>query len=351
MNYYEELGVSPSASIGEIRQAYKALARLLHPDQCADEKLRGLAELQMKRLNQMLAVLADPAERRRYDAALALGVEVSSRPYEEPREPVWKRWSGAARAAWPWAATAAVVVAALVYSFTHTGPQDAPPASPELAWEAKTEPAATPPSQPADRSPRPKAKPRPAPAPELDDWAREMEALRARQRALAQKARAAQRVSALPPPAPAEAPPATPPEPVEVSKAPAPAPRREPANLFAGNWFYVPGMTQPKTNGLYPPIYIELRLSEEGGVVKGRYRARYRVTDQAISPAVAFQFEGPGAAPSARLPWRDPGGAEGQIALRLISESALEVNWTAHRLSDDLHLTSGTAVLVRQQER
>ena len=37
MNFYEELGVARSASIAEIQQAYKALVRILHPDQQQDE--------------------------------------------------------------------------------------------------------------------------------------------------------------------------------------------------------------------------------------------------------------------------------------------------------------------------
>src|SRR5580700_6302662 len=34
MDYYEELGIDRSASPEEIRQAYKHLVRLLHPDHC-----------------------------------------------------------------------------------------------------------------------------------------------------------------------------------------------------------------------------------------------------------------------------------------------------------------------------
>ena len=62
MTHYEELDVSPAATADEIRHSYKALARLLHPDQCADGGLKRLAELQMRRLNQVLAVLTDPEQ-------------------------------------------------------------------------------------------------------------------------------------------------------------------------------------------------------------------------------------------------------------------------------------------------
>ena len=149
MNYYEELGVSQSASTEEIRRAYKTLARLLHPDQCADEKLRGLAEVQMKRLNQVLAVLSDPEERRRYDAALEMGSEDAWR-----RGPGWEaapgraQWFRLDRAAWPWLATAAVGLAALLYYFGHNGTPDAHVPKERVVVEAEKA-----------EAPRPAAKP------------------------------------------------------------------------------------------------------------------------------------------------------------------------------------------------
>ena len=63
VNYYEELGVAPSATCHEIRHAYKQLARLIHPDHCADAEVRRMADLQMKRLNGVLAILPDIAQR------------------------------------------------------------------------------------------------------------------------------------------------------------------------------------------------------------------------------------------------------------------------------------------------
>src|SRR5258707_15775853 len=71
MDYYEELGVARTAAREEIRKEYKKLGRLLHPDQCPDDAVRRLADIQMKRLNGMLAVLSDPREREKYDLRLA----------------------------------------------------------------------------------------------------------------------------------------------------------------------------------------------------------------------------------------------------------------------------------------
>src|SRR4051794_40642068 len=71
VTYYEELGVPPNAPVEEIRQAYKLMARLLHPDAQVDPKLKALAEGQMKRLGEIASVLVDPAKRRNYDESLS----------------------------------------------------------------------------------------------------------------------------------------------------------------------------------------------------------------------------------------------------------------------------------------
>ncbi|MEN6607640.1 MAG: J domain-containing protein, partial [Bryobacteraceae bacterium] len=70
MTYYEELGLAQNATVEEIHQAYRNLARLLHPDQQTDETLRHLAESQMKRINLIHEVLTNPAMRREYDVSL-----------------------------------------------------------------------------------------------------------------------------------------------------------------------------------------------------------------------------------------------------------------------------------------
>src|SRR5260370_26523124 len=84
MNCYEELGLAESASVEEIRQSYKSLVRLLHPDHQSEEPLRKVAELQLTRLNEIVAVLTDPLRREKYDASIH--AVVATRPAEIEQE-------------------------------------------------------------------------------------------------------------------------------------------------------------------------------------------------------------------------------------------------------------------------
>jgi curved DNA-binding protein len=63
-DYYETLGVPRTASAEEIKQAFRKLARLHHPD-VAKNKVAG--EAKFKEINEAYEVLGDPEKRRRYD--------------------------------------------------------------------------------------------------------------------------------------------------------------------------------------------------------------------------------------------------------------------------------------------
>jgi curved DNA-binding protein len=63
-DYYETLGVARAASAEEIKQAFRKLARLHHPD-VAKNKVAG--EAKFKEINEAYEVLSDPEKRRRYD--------------------------------------------------------------------------------------------------------------------------------------------------------------------------------------------------------------------------------------------------------------------------------------------
>ena len=70
MTYYEELGLTVSASSDDIRKAHRTVSRLLHPDQQRDDALRRAAELQMRRVNAIVDILLDAQQRQKYDDSL-----------------------------------------------------------------------------------------------------------------------------------------------------------------------------------------------------------------------------------------------------------------------------------------
>jgi molecular chaperone DnaJ len=63
-DYYQTLGVKRDASAKEIRQAYRRLARKLHPDVNPGDKT---TESRFKEVNAAYEVLSDAAKRKKYD--------------------------------------------------------------------------------------------------------------------------------------------------------------------------------------------------------------------------------------------------------------------------------------------
>jgi len=71
-DYYDTLGISKSASAGEIKKAYRKLALKYHPDHNKDDKS---AETRFKEISEAYAVLSDSEKRKQYDTFGAEGFQ------------------------------------------------------------------------------------------------------------------------------------------------------------------------------------------------------------------------------------------------------------------------------------
>jgi DnaJ-class molecular chaperone len=79
---YEVLGVDSKASVEEIRQAYRGLAKKLHPDLHPDDKA---AETRFKQVSAANALLSDPEKRGRFDAG-----EIDAEGHERPEHTFYR---------------------------------------------------------------------------------------------------------------------------------------------------------------------------------------------------------------------------------------------------------------------
>ena len=69
-NFYQVLGVSPSASESEVRHAYYSLAKRLHPDKFTEEETKSRAEKLFAAITEAYATLSRTENRQEYDRTL-----------------------------------------------------------------------------------------------------------------------------------------------------------------------------------------------------------------------------------------------------------------------------------------
>ena len=122
---YDELGVEPSAPVGEIRRAYRRRAQELHPDHQRDPTSEELtAALQATaRLNHAWEVLSDPGRRADYDASRGDRPAPARDPADHDGSPnlMPRRISML-----PWLILAAVMLAIFVFT-AYAGPHSGSP--------------------------------------------------------------------------------------------------------------------------------------------------------------------------------------------------------------------------------
>lgn len=350
MSLYDDLGVPRTATIEEIRQAHRALVRLLHPDRIQDEYTRRIAEAALKKINAAFAVLTDAAHREAYDRQL--GQAGALLPPPGPR-PNWFR----KRANLPWFQRnlfwiGGTVAGLAVIFWVLGGEAKAPRPIAHPATAQRTVAAASPPKDPqplvrAARAPDPPSVKAPA-RPRTRETRRKpprtpVEAPRPLPKhpaLIAPPEIARAETAPLPLPPPPELPP---------PDAPGPPPANKP--VLDGLWVYLKPAQAPKRgNSLYPPEFIELQLREVNGVLRGRYSARYQVADRPISPEVRFQFDGDVAGTTpATFHWTGNGGSRGEVRLHKVGDQQLQVLWFTTQPGPEIGLSSGSATLIRRQ--
>ncbi|HLK20513.1 MAG TPA: DnaJ domain-containing protein [Bryobacteraceae bacterium] len=318
MTYYEELGLSPFASEAEVKRSYKRLTLLLHPDQHQDPETKALADLQMKRLNEIVAVLSDPERRRMYDQELLADLH-----NVRQNNPLFLlRWLRNNRG---W-----ILVTGALFLFVGAALliPDLDPARPTTIAQVQ--------------SPVSEAKP---PVEHADRVSANKPAVRTRRPAIPAA------VPAQFPKTPVE--PFLPDAPLVSAKpqppafSPGPVVVRPPgeATSLAGKWVFTPDPMDRPDPKSFPAEYVELTILISDGRLRGSYRSRYKLPDHSLSPHVNFSFEG--AANAVTFDWRGDGGARGQITLRLQSDDTLSVNWFASKMGSELSLGSGSATVYR----
>lgn len=348
MDFYEELGVSRTASEAEIRKSYRRLTLLLHPDQQQDPEIRILAEGQMKRINEMVAILTDPERRRMYDESLSEKALV----VRQIQITQWISWVRDNRG-WVLVGVAFVLVliSALlvpVFDSAHSAgkahepvaafsaasrrtPEQRELGSPSKALANSRLPAVEQRTHEGDWKPAPGL-----PAPQVDSPL--------------SSARVETPVSETPRPksvldSAIPVPPPTPAQGVVPSPVQSAPSALRPAPTLAGRWVYTPDPSDPGDPKLYPAEYAELSIAPVGNALRGVYQARYKLPDRNLNSRVNFTFEGPPSGTS--FVWQGDSGAQGEITVRLESADTLKVNWFATKMGSVLSLGSGNATLYR----
>ncbi len=345
ITYYEELGVESTASSDEIRDSFRALARLLHPDAQTDPQLKEMAEQQMRKLNRIYAVLSDPVRRTAYDDSLN---DLRPAPIIvfSGGEGNLKRLLARIGAA------AGILVGTVVLvwlAIDNTGSNEVRGQESRGLSSGKANEGGD--GETGDQIAQLRAR--------IHTLETE------RNSALAQLSRLSgkpldsakpEKTVAVNMAAPTTATSLNDLSSTVRTPGVAVAPANSPAEVaasaaqFTGSWAFqkAAGSASPGGKAQYPPEYIELTMTAQSGTLHGQYRSRYQVLDHAISPDVEFTFNASPSGNAAATNWQGPGGARGKVTLKLLSAGDMQVTWNATELGSQQWLVSGDATLTKK---
>lgn len=350
MTIYDELGLTPDATDEQIRQAHRQLVKLLHPDLQQDPELRKIAQLQLMRINRMVEQLLHSSRSSVVVSSELPRITGTTLPQALSVSAVHRAWQKRERAWKQIALLSCGVAAVALLAFALPEPpirSQATVPPPVSTTTAKT------PRNDASESANVRV-PRVA----VGDSAQRTSARESSQEMPDVELPLADRPGAqgsggsvgqdAPPLVADEAEELTPAPTVATAK---PAP---PKQDLHGVWLYAgdPGPVAPSK--LYPPEYIELRLTQEpDGTLSGEYRGRYAVTDLAISPSIAFRFREKNPNLSAVV-WSGARGSSGTVSLQLVRPDLLQVVWktttsASAQAEGGTQLSYGAATLIRRR--
>ena len=364
MDYYEELGLSRSASTEEIRSAYRTLVRVLHPDGQSEDAARLAAEQQLKRLNGMMEVLLHSERRRRYDFSLELDARPSPPPPRYYPPIIDPPFLPGAIPLYPaiaiFAAGALLGCVAMYLSLANRVPVASNAYASEAYGTAPQRSSAIPspplfPPRPADHTVTERyheALDRVATLPtQVDRIA--IPPLHAANGVTPRQELSASVNPSSPAPVPlVDAPPTLAPSAMQPDlpvglPIDSPVKPGAPGVAIAGRWLYSPDRNRPNTR-LYAPQFIELVSKLDGNFISGSFRSRYYVQNQSFSPDVDFEFRGPLTNAGSSAYWVSSDGSRGTVNMRLLPSGSLQVDWVRTRAGTERKLAFGKAVLSRE---
>lgn len=345
ITYYEELGVEKTATQEQIREAYRALVRLLHPDQQTEPQLRDAAELQMRKLNRIYAVLSDPIRRIAYDDSLEAPAAVPAPVIVVKNSEVDQR-KLLIRAG----AVGALVfgVFLLIWFMVTSNNPDPRVQDAHAASGAKSSDATD--GDPGEQIARLREQLQTAES-ERDDALAQLVRLSGNKTASAtETSKPQQKTQSISTSAVmTEFPPGDSGAAQSNSTLASTGGSKTSASDFAGEWvFSKSGSASSGGKSEYPPEYIQMTVTERNGFLQGQYHSRYQVLDHGVSPDVDFAFTGTPSNGTLSCSWQGSGGARGRMTMRLLPSSTVELAWNVTDLGSQQWLRTGTATLIRK---